>query len=315
MKRFLFFLILLFNWQVNFAQLLEQPTPTEQAPVDETIGFLAYNGDFHNDVIAPQVKACQEVAKVMYPRVCDDTETEWAAQYADSLANDLLAKKELTHGEQLARLYEIENVICYGMSYFSAIIGAPINPEAAQESLTLMQHSYADVDSLKSVNFKSPKLLIEFEQSVYFNFGDFMILGTRYSDGDPQFVTNNIEMNLFNYACVSYLFQFMKNDTQAYRYSTHINNTSFFMTFCPLAFWLAGEEFQQAHLEEYLKIGGWFDEKAAPVISALQSGSINLLTPISDEEYSSFLKHSAEYRAQLISLFAKGINTIPLETQ
>ena len=107
----------------------------------------------------------------------------------------------------------------------------------------------------------------------------------------------------------------MNNDTQAYWYSTHITNTSFFMTFCPLAFWLAGEEFQQAHQEEYLKIGGWFDEKAAPIISALQSGSINLLAPISDDEYSSFLKKSSEYRAQLISLFAKGINSIPLETQ
>ena len=263
---------------------------TEQATTAKKTDFLIYNGDFHKEIISPQVKAWQEVAKVMYPRVCDDTETEWAAQYADSLANDLLEKKDLPHGEQLTRLYEIENVICYGMSYFSAIIGTPINPEVAQESLTLMQRSYADVDSLKAVNYKSPKLLTEFEQSVYFNFGDFMILGTRYSDGDPQFVTNNIEMNQFNYACVSYLFQFMKNDTQAYRYSTHINNTSFFMTFCPLAFWLAGEEFQQAHQEEYLKIGGWFDEKAAPVISALQSGSINLLTPISVDEYSSFLK-------------------------
>ena len=150
---------------------------TEQATTAKTTDFLIYNGDFHKEIISPQVKAWQEVAKVMYPRVCDDTETEWAAQYADSLANDLLEKKDLPLGEQLTRLYEIENVICYGMSYFSAIIGTPINPEVAQESLTLMQRSYADVDSLKSVNYKSPKLLTEFEQSVYFNFGDFMILG------------------------------------------------------------------------------------------------------------------------------------------
>lgn len=283
---------------------------TDQSVKAEVSIFLTYNGDFHNDVIAPQVKAWKDVAKLMYPRVCDDTETEWAAQYADSLANDLLAKKDLPHGEQLARLYEIENVICYGMSYLSAIMGNSINPEAAQEILTLIPRSDSDMDSLKSVNYNSPRLLNELEQSVYFNFGNFMILGTGFSDGEPQFVANNIEMNQFNYACVSYLIQFMSNETQACRYCTDINNTSFFMTLCPLSFWLGGEEFGEDHQEEYMKIGEWFDEKAAPVISALQSGSINLLAPISDDEYTSYLKQSSEYRAQLITLRAQAIKTI-----
>ena len=102
----------------------------------------------------------------------------------------------------------------------------------------------------------------------------------------------------------------MKDDTQAYRYCTNINNTSFFMTFCPLAFWFAGEEFQRANQEETMKIAGWFDGKAAPVISALQSDSINLLAPISDDEYSALLKQSSEYRAQIINLLAKAIETI-----
>lgn len=279
----------------------------EQPVTAEPSDFLAYNGDFHNDIITPQVKAWKEVTKVMYPRVCDDTETEWAAQYADSLANELLANKDLPTGEQLARLYEIENVVCYGISYFSAVLGSKNNPEIAQESLSLMQRSYSDIDSLRAMNFQNPQLLSDMEQSVYFNFGNFMILGTHYSDGEPQFVTKNIEMNQFNYAGVSYLFQSMKNRAQAYRYSTHISNTSFYMTFCPLAFWFAGEEFQQANQEEYLKIGTWFDEKAAPVLSALRGGTINLLKPISDEEYSSFLKQSSDYRARLIALYAKAI--------
>ena len=40
--------------------------------------YFDYEGNFHEDIIVPQVKAWKEVAKVMYPNVCDDTETEWA---------------------------------------------------------------------------------------------------------------------------------------------------------------------------------------------------------------------------------------------
>lgn len=288
---------------------------TEQSASQENGDFLAYNGDFHKEIVAPQVKAWQEVAKVMYPRVCDDTETEWAAQQVDSLATALLGNHNIPNGEQLDRLYEIENMVCYGMSYFSAVIGTYSNPEEASEALSLMQRSYAFSDTLKIDGYKNAQLLNDFEQSVYFNFGNFMILGTQYRDGEPQFVTNNINMNEYNFAADYYLFQQLKDDTQAFRYCTYINNTSFFMTLCPLAFWLAGEEFQQANQEEYMKIGSWYDEKAAPVISALQNGSINLITPISDDEYSSFLKQSSEYRAQLISLFAKAILTINTDNQ
>lgn len=283
---------------------------TEQSASQENGDFLAYNGDFHKEIIAPQVKAWQEVAKVMYPRVCDDTETEWAAQQVDSLATALLDNHNIPYGEQLARLYEIENMVCYGMSYFSAVIGTYSNPEEASEALSLMQRSYAFSDTLKIDGYKNAQLLNDFEQSVYFNFGNFMILGTQYHDGEPQFVTNNINMNEYNFAADYYLFQQLKDDTQAFRYCTYINNTSFFMTLCPLAFWFAGEEFQQANQEEYIKIGGWYDEQAAPVLSALHSNKVDKLKPISDEEYSVFLKQSSEYRTRLINLFAKAIQSV-----
>lgn len=276
--------------------------------------FLAYNGDFHNDIIVPQVKAWKEVAKVMYPQVCDDTETEWAAFQVDSLAKVILINPSLSKGEQLVRLYEIENIACYGMSYFSAVIGSYTNPDASQEALTIIPRSFEAMDTLKANHYKDADLLMLYEQSVYFNYCDFMILGTRYDEGEPQFVTNNIEMNEFNFVCVSYLFKYLEDKTQAYRYSSIINNTSFFMTFCPLAFWLASSEFQEEYINEYLEIGGWFDEKAVPVISAIRSGNIMTLSPMSEDEFSSLLKQSSEYRAKIINLFAKGIQQIKIES-
>lgn len=84
--------------------------------------FLAFNGNYHEEIIKPEVKSWLKVAKVMYPRVCDDTETQWAAELVDSLGNDLLKRNDLPIGEQIARLYEIQDIIAYGMSYFAAVI-------------------------------------------------------------------------------------------------------------------------------------------------------------------------------------------------
>lgn len=84
--------------------------------------FLAYEGNFHNDIIKPEVEAWKKVAGLIYPRVCDDTDTQWAAALADSLSNNLLKRPNLPVGEQIARLYEIQDITAYGMSYFSAII-------------------------------------------------------------------------------------------------------------------------------------------------------------------------------------------------
>ena len=69
--------------------------------------FLAFNGNYHEEIIKPELESWLKVAKVMYPIVCDDTETHWAAALVDSLGNDLMKKPDLPIGEQLGRLYEI----------------------------------------------------------------------------------------------------------------------------------------------------------------------------------------------------------------
>ncbi len=275
--------------------------------------YLAYSGNFHEEIIKPEVQAWQKVAKEIYPRVCDDTETQWAALQADSLGNVLLSQKSLSDGEQLARLYEIQNMIAYGMSYFSAIIGAYTNPNASEAARMMMQSSYAEIDSLRSTDYKNARMLVAFEQTTYANFGLFMELGTQYSDGEPQFVTNNQEMNALNNAKINVLFKEEKDSVQAFRYSTLINNTTFFMTYCPLAFWLAGSDFQQENQAEYIKIGGWFDEQASEVNKAIIANDITHLPKMSSDTYSEIVKQASEYRVCLIQLLEKGITSIPFE--
>lgn len=274
--------------------------------------FLAFNGNFHEEIIKPEVNAWQKVARVMYPRVCDDTETQWAASQVDSLGTALLKHPTMSNGEQLAKLYEIQNMIAYGMSYFVSVIGTYTNPEAAENARMIMHHSYASIDSLKSSGFDNARLLTVFEQSAYANFGIFMELGTQYADGEPSFVANNQEMNMMNAAKTNALFKNLKNEIQAFRYSTIVNNTTFFMTYCPLAFWLAGNDFQHAHQDEYIKMGAWFDEQASIVNNAINN-NITSLPQLSSEEFSNLARQASAYRVRLIDLLEEGISSIQIE--
>lgn len=279
----------------------------------EVDNALAYDGDFHQEIIKPQVEAWQKVAKIMYPRVSDDTEADWAAQVADSIGNAILAEPSLSNGEQLARLYNMENVIAYGMTYFSAIISSHSNPDASKDALAIIRTSYKDFDTLRLTGFDNPKSIIDYEISTYRNFGLFMELGSQYEAGEPQFVMNNFNMQKRNVAICHFFFTHMKDEVQAYRYSEIVNNTTYFMTFCPLCFWLAGNEFQERNQNEYLIIGEWFDKKMQIINNCNDETELSSLPEITLEKYSTELKKATDYKVQLIQLLYKGIMSIPVE--
>ena len=279
----------------------------------EVDNALAYDGDFHQEIIKPQVEAWQKVAKIMYPRVSDDTEADWAAQVADSIGNAILAEPSLSNGEQLARLYNMENVIAYGMTYFSAIISSHSNPDASKDALAIIRTSYKDFDTLRLTGFDNPKSIIDYEISTYRNFGLFMELGSQYEAGEPQFVMNNFNMQKRNVAICHFFFTHMKDEVQAYRYSEIVNNTTYFMTFCPLCFWLAGNEFQERNQNEYLIIGEWFDKKMQIINNCNDETELSSLPEITIEKYSTELKKATDYKVKLIQLLYKGIMSIPVE--
>lgn len=272
--------------------------------------FLAFNGIYHEEIIKPEVKSWLKVAKVMYPRVCDDTETQWAAELVDSLGNDLLKRNDLLIGEQIARLYEIQDIIAYGMSYFAAVIGSHTHPEASEEALSIISNTYTDMDSLKRVKYDVADMLTRFEISTYYNFGLFMELGISYGEDTPHYIINNKQMQEYNYALISQLFTQLTDKTQSYRYSYIVNNTTFFMTFCPITFLLTGPEFQQKYQTEYIKIGGYFDSLLSPIKEKIIANEASTLPLLTEAEFSKILRESSSARTIIIDLLATGISTI-----
>lgn len=275
-----------------------------------TDNYLSFDGNYHEEIITPEVEAWLKVAKAIYPRVCDDTETQWAAGLADSLCIDLINRTNLPVGEQIARLYEIQDIIAYGMTYFSAIIGSHTHPETSEDALRIVRNTYLDMDSLKSVKYDDAELLTKFETNTYYNFGLFMELGVPFDAETPQYVINNQQMQQYNFALISQLFTKLEDKTKAYRYSYIVNNTTFFMTFCPITFLLAGTEFQHEYQDEYIKIGGYFDSLLSPVKDKIVADKTSELSKITTDEFSKILKESSHYKTQIIELLAKGILTL-----
>lgn len=285
-------------------------TKAQNAAADGDPAFLDYKGDFHKEVIAPQVRAWQKVAKVSFPNVCDDTENQWAVMMVDSIAEMILANPDMPKGEQLAHLYEMENYAAYGMSYLFAILGYHIAPEATQDALAIVPDTEKLLQEMRENGFKDVQQFLELENSVYLNYCLFIFFNTRLTDGSEDIFNNMISANQFNAGAIGLIIQSLKNDIQLYRNSAYIFSNSFYLTFCPMAFWLGGPEFSNGNMDEYLEIGNWIDSHEVPIINALNEG---LPAPeISLDEYSAFLKQVSEYRARLIELLATAIENLPM---
>lgn len=299
-------------WMAILAMIVTQScsAKSSESTGANNTSFLAFNGNYHEEIIKPEVKSWLKVAKEMYPHVCDDTETKWAVELVDSLGNDLLKRNDSPIGEQIARLYEIQDIIAYGMSYFSAVIASHTNPEASEEALKMISNTYTDMDSLRSVNYEVADMLTRFEVTTYYNFGLFMELGVPYGEDIPQYVTNNQQMQQYNYALISQLFTNLPDKTQSYRYSYIVNNTTFFMTFCPITFLLAGPDFQHKYQTEYIKIGGYFDSLLSPVKDKIVDNKTSTLPILTEEDFSKILRESSSARTIIIDLLATGISTI-----
>lgn len=313
MKRYwIYFVVILTMVLSQACTSKSRKAATAESSPSESNSFLAFNGDYHEEIIKPELEAWLKVAKVMYPRVCDDTETRWAAETADSLGNELLKRKDLPIGEQIARLCEIEAYIAYGMSYVGAIIGTHSQPLVSKEVLNIITNTRKELDSLKKVNYEDADLLTTFEARAYSNFGLYIALTAPYGQPTPQYILDNQKMQDYNYyTLITDLFEKMTNTTQAYRYSYLVNNTTFFMTFCPLTFILASPKFKEKYQNEYIEIGGYFDSLVAPVKEKVPANLIFTLPPLSVDEFSEILRKSSQSRAKLIDLLASAISTLP----
>ena len=270
-------------------------------------GFLEYDGDFHQDIIVPQVKAWQKVASLIYPNISDDTATEWAALKIDSIASVVLDNPYMARGEQLAQIYRMECLAAYGMSYLSAIMISPINPEFSAGALAMVQRSDDLFEELQATDFKSLDKLLEYEYEANYDFCMLCYLLNLINDEDLTFVNQSVDVNDYCAEGSTIIIQQLKNEIQGFRSSYRLSNTAFFLTFYPLSAWLGGVDFVRKNEKRVMELANWFDSTALIQRSALSEDTIELIPEESTKEFSPIWKKSTDYRAEIILLLAQAI--------
>jgi hypothetical protein len=277
----------------------------------EYVEILTDPKAFNEHIVKPEALAWKKVAKGIYPQLCDDTETEWAAQQADSIADELIMHgAEKLIDEQNAMLSEIQDYILYGVSYLSAMMGLYSNPTYAHYLLGSVEYTEDLLDSLRLAEFKKDDMFWYYQILPFNYFNWFITLNAGNQDEMSQYVKDNREMLDASYSKIDAIYKSIEDKEQAYRNATIIINTTFFMTYCPMTFLIRGPEYQQEHQNEYSKMGEWLDNQAETINIAYGWKGIGIdnykshlgsLPPISDAEFAKFLKQAAEYRTMIVS--------------
>lgn len=272
-------------------------------PVDNET-YLKYNGNYHEEIIKPEATAWKRVAKAVY-NIGQDDATQWAAEKADSLCDVLIEKgNSLCNGEQTARLYEVQNLIAFKLSYIPAMMGGTAHPDEFESAMGIPQNTEKMINSLKNDAFRNAIGLIEFEHYTYSNFWNLFELlgqGTAIKDARDWKEQAAITRNT------------IKDTIQAYRYTSALNNSTFFLTYFPCMLLLNQNPSIKEHLEELIGIGEWFDKQSANTIEAVgkvENG--NPLPNMSLEEYTAMAKQASQYRVRIIELLAESL-TLPAE--
>lgn len=192
--------------------------------------WYAYDGNLFEEIVKPEAEAWKQVAKVIYPYVRDDDYARRDSYLADSLCSVLISRPYLSYGEQLVRLYEIQTYIIRGMSCLSA--GLSLHPgteyygRPGGATLLLcveLFHEYAD--SLKTGGYDSPETLMNLRYKSVYRFLNYYV--SILYGGD--FASEMWDKNIY-WVPSDFLFDNL-DETQAFRWSEHLNNFEFFCSY------------------------------------------------------------------------------------
>lgn len=286
---------------------------------DKNERWDAYDGNLFEDVVRPEAEAWREVAKVIYPYVCDDVDAQRDGHVADSLCADLISRPKLSYGEQLVRLYEIQTYIISGMSRLSAVHsmrqGGKYYGRPGGATLLLcveLFHEYAD--SLKTVGYDSPEALMNLRYKSVYRFLNYYV--SILYGGD--FASEMWDKTIY-WVPSDFLFDNL-DETQAFRWSEHLNNFEFFCSYFTVMCGLPDTE--EAFSKWQTEFAGGEDNHVAIWIASRSTAALNYVgklyynsqngekIEISLEDWTAYMKQAAEYRVHMIKVLAEAIVTL-----
>lgn len=266
-------------------------------------GWLSISDSTQKMIVQEYVNALESFAQAM-PIVGGDTESSWAADTVHVMAKRVKVEQR-SFLENMANIYQMQNYIAYGMSYFNAIVGLP--HDSIKLCNYVLNNMLAGSDSLHQAiiadDYKSVKTwnVIRFESIL--NMQLFYTLNGMNSQ--PQYEDRDLnysvlcQMALDSITCKGQL-----TDKELFQASCLVESTAFFKMIVPLIILFDGSMgFVEKHKDYVTEAAHYFDAKANPVFSLAYDGKE--MPFLSDKEFEDYLIKATRYKAGLLEIATK----------
>ena len=251
-------------------------------------------------IVQDYVYALDSFAIAM-PIVGGDTESTWAADTVHVMAKRV-KEGQRSFLESMADIYQMQNYIAYGMSYYNAVVGLPHDTKKLCNYV--LRDMLASSDSLYQAiiadDYKSIKTwnIIRFESIL--NMQLFYTLNGMNSQ--PQYEDRNLnysvlcQMALDSITCKGQL-----TDKELFQASCFLESTAFFKVIVPLIILFdSSSGFVEKHKDYITEAAHYFDAKANPVFSLAYDGKD--MPFLNDKEFEDYLVKATRYKAGLLRI-------------
>lgn len=255
------------------------------------------------ELIKTYVNALDSFAMAM-PIIGGDTESYWAADTVHCMAKDILAGN-YDYQKSMTKIYQIQDYIAYGMTYFSAIVSVYREPELANFALSMIQTSDSLYSVIENEDYQKLSSIMEYGCLSLFNmqlFAHFQNSLNKANNEKPIFNEDAFGASLQSLEIMTALNEkFTYTDNDLKKISATLENADFFKAIFPLTqrFATSEEEFN-IHLNLILEAARFFDEYANPIRRAYRAGEE--VKPMSDEQYKDYFKKATMYKVAILRM-------------
>ena len=262
--------------------------------------WLSLSPSAQKKIVQEYVNALDSFAMAM-PIVGGDTESAWAADTVHVMAERVKEGKR-SFLESMSDIYQMQDYIAYGMSYFDAVIG--LHNDTSKLCDYVLRDMLASCDSLHQAladkNYRDIEtwITIRFETIM-----DMQLFYTLYGmNNQPPYKDEEL---IYTILCRKTLGSITNKeqltDKELFQASCFLESTSFFKMIVPLiSLFDDPSGFAEKNDDYITEAAIYFDSRANPVFSHAYDGEE--MQYLSDKELEDYLVKATKYKAGLLRI-------------
>lgn len=267
---------------------------------------------FQKEIIKSYTEAVDAFAQAM-PGIGGDEKSIWAADTVHQIARNI-QKNNYSYNESMARIYQMQNLTAYGMSYFSGVMGMPKAIEGSSEVLHMTETSDSLYALVEKAKFQDGSKLQELAFMSLYHMQMFLHLQNAIQEAEKERTVYTESSYGASFYCLKILETLRKqgiySEQDLARISAQLEGTVFFNTLCPLVLAFSpSEQAFNANKSKLMEAANFFDENANPIYNAVQVSN-SIIPPLSDSEYRDFLRKATQYKVMLLKIAAEEMKSI-----